>query len=84
MLLFEGNQDVRVGRADETGRAMHEIDGAVWQSDVIENTLHFLLLTLTISGSVVAGGPTCRAPGETTEPTSGARVTPCVRATLPG
>src|SRR5439155_14329887 len=42
MILFEGHEDVYVGRANETGCAVNEIDGAVRQTDVVENVVQFL------------------------------------------
>ena len=42
MILFEGHEDVCVGRANEAGCAVNEIDGAVRQTDVVENVVQFL------------------------------------------
>jgi hypothetical protein len=39
MFLFEGHCDVCISRADEAGGGVHEIDAAIWQSNVAENVV---------------------------------------------
>jgi hypothetical protein len=38
--FFEGHQNIGVARSDEARCAVHKIDGAVGQSDVVQNVIH--------------------------------------------
>ena len=42
MTLAEGDEDIRVVRADHAGRGVHRVHGAIRQPDVIQDVIDFL------------------------------------------
>src|SRR5260370_32988635 len=43
VIVFERDQSIGVARSDEARSAVHEIDGAVGQADVVQNVVHLAL-----------------------------------------
>ncbi len=47
VIFFERHQNIGVARSYETRCAVHKIDGAVWQADVVQDVVHLALRYLT-------------------------------------
>ncbi len=50
MVLFQRNQNVRVACADQTGGAVHKVDLAIRQADVVEHSIDLLRRDIAPNG----------------------------------
>src|SRR6202166_2281768 len=52
VIFVEGHQNIGVARSDEARGAVHEIDGAVRQADIVQDVVYFALRDLAADGAL--------------------------------